>query len=241
MNVIWAEEDIAPDESLWRYIRADRFVEMIDRRRLYFASARQFEDPFEGATSIVYPHPVDPRFERIDGTERAFEELRRLTKISCWNKGDDESEAMWKLYASERKGVAIRTTASKLKNALRPFHLEPRFAEETPVWGHVRYVDLTKVRLNVGMLERFFYKHKAFESEHELRIAISLRSAEEAGVAVPESGISVPFEPHILIEEIILGPNLQGEDKRAVEDACRANELHSLVKTSSLLWQPRFI
>jgi hypothetical protein len=162
MREIWTDEPVDGDETLWRYFRADRFIDAITNRTLYFASAREFEDRFEGATAIVQPRPIDARFDLIDSSDQAFEELRRLTKISCWNRGHCESEAMWKLYASERKGVAVRTTASRLAASLLPFRLAPEYGEEEPEWGSVRYVDLTAVRLQVGMLERFVFQALCF-------------------------------------------------------------------------------
>lgn len=72
---------------------------------LYFPAATQFEDPFEGAVAVL-PHnwPVDPRYVEPELGERAFQQLRRLTKISCWHLADYEGDAMWKLYAATRKG-----------------------------------------------------------------------------------------------------------------------------------------
>ncbi|HNS19398.1 MAG TPA: DUF86 domain-containing protein [Sedimentisphaerales bacterium] len=162
----------------------------------HFPSARQFEDPFEGAVAVLaHDFPTDPRYPDLDYPDRAFEELRRLTKINCWHCADYESAAMWKLYASNRMGVAVRTSAERLRTALQPFRLAPRFGEEEPYWGRVRYVDLHTERLRVGMEHRFFYKHRAFEWEREFRVVISLRMAEEWAVPVPADGIDVPFDP----------------------------------------------
>jgi putative SOS response-associated peptidase YedK len=52
--------------------------------------------------------------------------------------------------------------------------------------GPVEYVDLTQIRMKgAAMLDRFFYKHRAFEWEREFRLAISLRAAEEFGLRSP--------------------------------------------------------
>jgi hypothetical protein len=190
MRSLWKDEDVSPDQPLWRYFRAQRFVESIRTGTLYFPSARQFEDPFDGAVAVM-PHdwPVDPRYAELEHADKAFEELRRLTKISCWHCADYESDAMWRLYAESRKGVAVRTTAARLQEALHPFRLAPEYGEEEPFWGRVRYVDLHKIRLRASMEERFFIKHRAFEWEREFRVAISVRMAEEFGVRVPGEGI----------------------------------------------------
>jgi len=226
MRSIWHSEPVKPSTMLWRYVRADRFIDSLRSQKLYFASARQFEDPFEGAVAVLaHDFPVDPRYPDFGDADRAFEELRRLTKISCWHRAEYESAAMWKLYAGVGKGIAIRTTAQRLQAAIRPFPLAPEYGEEEPIWGPVRYVDLHAERLKVGMEERFFYKHRAFEWEREFRVIISVRMAEEFGVCVPDAGINVPFDPNELIESIYLGPELSVEDRQAVTAACETSEL----------------
>jgi hypothetical protein len=241
MRHIWPDEDLNPDEPLWRYFTIERFIEALRTNELYFAAARQFEDPFEGAIA-VQPHdwPVDPRYDELEGAEAAFEQLRRLTKISSWHRADYESDAMWKLYAGQRKGIAIRTTVGRISAALTPFRLQPTYGEEEPFCGNVRYVDLREVRLRVNMAARFFYKHRAFEWEREFRVAISLRGAEEFGVEVPEMGIRVGFDPHVLIEELHIGPSLAREERLAVLAQCE--EIGAPVRpiVSTLLGRPRY-
>jgi hypothetical protein len=84
---------------------APRFIESVLSQTLYFPSARQFEDPFEGAVAVL-PHdwPIDPRYGGFENGDKAFEELRRLTKISFWHCANYESDAMWKLYVASRQG-----------------------------------------------------------------------------------------------------------------------------------------
>jgi hypothetical protein len=190
----------------------------------------------------VLPHdwPIDPRYEELESSDKAFEELRRLTKISCWHRADYESDAMWKLYAASRKGVAVSTTAARLQAALQPFRLAPAYGEEQPFWGKIRYVDLHAERLHVGMEERFFFKHRAFEWEQEFRVAISVRMAEEFGVPVPERGIDVPFDPAVLVESAWLGPDLTDSERVAIGIACEAAGLGDRLSTSTLLGRPRY-
>ena len=109
------------DQKIWRYMRATRFEEMLREKRLHFASANQFDDPFEGAVAVLpYDFLVDPRYSGMEPGEKAFAELKRLTKLSCWHIEDHESVAMWKLYSDLGKGVAITSTPARLAAALFP-------------------------------------------------------------------------------------------------------------------------
>ncbi|CAN0641285.1 DUF2971 domain-containing protein [Burkholderia cepacia] len=235
------DDDIDLDEPVWRYLRVERFQEFLGVGELYFASARQFQDPFEGAVAVLPPgFPVDPRYTDLEHGERAFEELRRLTKISCWHRAPYESDAMWQLYAGAWKGVAIRTTPRRIAAAAKPFRLRPEYGVEDLWAGNVRYVDLLKERLRVSMLHRFWYKHMAFSWEREFRLAVSLRTAEEFGVVVPADGIKVSFDVDQLVDRIFVGPSLGAAEVAVVRQATEASGLGDRVRVSSMLGTPRY-
>ena len=236
------ENPVAWDETLWRYFRPERFEALVDERRLYFASANQFIDPFEGAAAvIVNPPPPDPRYAEMEYPERAFRELKRLTKLSCWHRAEYESDAMWRLYAGESKGIAVCTSPARLRDAVEPFRLQPHYGEETIWCGPVRYLDLTQVRLRAMSTERFFVKHLAFEWEREFRIAISLAHAEENAVEVPPDGVGVPVDLGRLIDHIILGPKISDEARERVAQAAAQAGFGDRVRMSSLLGTPHYI
>ena len=238
---IIGNQELDMSEPLWRYFKTERFLELLQSNQLYFASARQFDDPFEGAVAVLPPgFPVDPRYVKPEFGEKAFEELRRLTKVSCWHRASYESDAMWQLYAGSRKGVAVRTTPKRIDAAAKPFRLKPEYGHEDLWAGNVKYVDLLKERLHVSMTDRFWYKHMAFKWEQEFRLAVSVRTAEEFGVQVPEHGVKVDFDVPQLIERIYLGPSLTETDVTAIRVAARAHDLEDRIRVTSMLGTPRY-
>ena len=42
-------EEVLPTAKLWRYMDLSKFISLIGKKRLYFASLESFEDIFEGA------------------------------------------------------------------------------------------------------------------------------------------------------------------------------------------------
>lgn len=241
MRIIGSQE-LDVNEPLWRYFKTERFLELLESNHLYFASAWQFEDPFEGAVAVLPPgFPIDPRYTELEYGEKAFKELRRLTKISCWHRASYESDAMWQLYAGLRKGVAVCTNANRICAAAKPFRLKPEYGHEDLWAGNVNYVDLLKKRLRVNMLDRFWYKHMAFEWEREFRLAVSVRMAEEFGVQVPDDGIKMEFNVPQLIECIYFGPSLPETDAAAIRVAAKAHGLEDRIRVSSMLGTPRYI
>lgn len=240
MRII-GNQELDLNEPLWRYFRTERFLELLQSSHLYFASARQFGDPFEGAVAVLPPgFPVDPRYTELEFGENAFEELRRLTKVSCWHRASYESDAMWQLYAGSRKGVAVCTNVDRIQAAAKPFRLKPEYGHEDLWAGNVNYVDLLKERLRVSMMDRFWYKHMAFAWEREFRLAVSVRTAEEFGVQVPEHGVKVEFDVPKLIERIYLGPLLPETDAEAIRAAAKAHGLEDRIRITSLLGTPRY-
>jgi len=235
-NIDWSE-------TLWKYFRIDRFISILKSRTLYFASANQFVDVFEGAVAVqVDDGPVDPRYAEMESTEKAFFELKRLTKISCWHRAAYESDAMWKLYAGEHKGIAIVTTPERMRSAFKPFRLKAEYGAEELWAGPVEYVDLAKIRMrDTGMLDRFFYKHRAFEWEREFRLAISLRTAEEFGVKVPVDGILVEADLDALVDCIVLGSTISAEERLVVTHHVELAGLADRLRRSTLLGRPRYV
>ncbi len=240
MRII-GNQELDMNEPLWHYFKTERFLELLQSNHLYFASARQFQDPFEGAVAVLPPGvPVDPRYAEPGLGEKALEELRRLTKVSCWHRASYESDAMWRLYAGSGKGVAVRTNAERIRTAAKPFRLKPEYGQEELWAGNVNYVDLLKERLRVNMIDRFWYKHMAFAWEREFRLAVSARMAEEFGVQVTEHGVKVEFEVPQLIERIFLGPSLRDADTEAIRHAAKAHDLEDRIRVSSMLGTPRY-
>lgn len=240
MRII-GNQKIDMDEPLWRYFKTERFLELLQSSQLYFSSARQFDDRFEGAVAVLPPgFRIDPRYVERGGDERAFEELRRLTKVSCWHRASYESDAMWQLYASSRKGVAVRTSPDRIRAAAKPFRLKPEYGHEDLWAGNVKYVDLLRERLRVSMMDRFWHKHMAFAWEQEFRLAVSVRMAEEFGVQVPEHGVKMEFDIPQLIERIYLGPLLPEIDAMAIRVAAKFHGLEDRIRVSSMLGTPRY-
>lgn len=234
--------DVNWTETLWRYCTADRFEWIVNNRKLYFASANQFVDPFEGAVAVqTNVSPPDPRYAEMEYPEKAFFQLKRLTKLNCWHRAEYESDAMWKLYAGARKGIAICSSAERLRNAVGPYKIQQQYADETLWGGPVRYIDLTQVRMPPSTLDRFFYKHLAFAWEREFRLAVSVASAEEFAVNVPEMGIEVPVNLDRLIDHIIVGPEIPAAQRERVVALAGAAGFEARIRYSSLLGKPRYI
>lgn len=122
------------------------------------------------------------------------------TYVNCWHGGEDESEAMWKLYGGDKGGIAIRTKTGKLIGS---------FNEYVPDYiGKVKYVSYDRHPIPIATLPPVFYKRSAFSHEREVRVVLAPMEREhnDAEEGQTEDGIKCPMAPGSLIEEIIMGP-----------------------------------
>jgi len=94
------------------------FLSMLLDRSLFFARLDSFEDPFEGVPppAVIEAarnprHPASPEAERrLQGWQKMISLCRASICANCWHAGDEESEAMWKLYGRFEDGLALVTT-----------------------------------------------------------------------------------------------------------------------------------
>lgn len=230
--------------KIWRYLDLNKFESLLEKKAVYFSSARQFDDAFEG--SITRRHyDFQLKKSQVDeylshetykkNISPAYYELTRLTKISCWHMNEHESDAMWQLYLRDGKGIAIQTTLDRLQNSFLPYKMKPEYGEEYVHLGKVKYIDYRDdVMDDKSMLGRFFYKRKSFSHERELRVVVSLRVAEEFGVSVPEEGIFVDVDLETLISAIHLAPSVDNAFRNKIQTIISKHGFNFELKQSEM-------
>jgi hypothetical protein len=116
-----------PTVGLWRYVTFEKFVALLQTRALWFSRADLLEDRFEGSYTVpaterlrrMFPNVpqlavrIGPNFEKV------MRAMPKFHHINCWHINDQESAAMWAIYAGLGKGVAIRSTFSRLIRSLQ--------------------------------------------------------------------------------------------------------------------------
>lgn len=239
MRSIW-EDQRTSSGLLWRYFKTVHFVSLLEDAKLYFAPVAHFDDRFEGAAAVIPPRFIDPRYAEPDYLDRAFKTSKDDTNVSCWHEAEQESDAMWRLYAEERKGVVICSTSERMSSAILPFRFTSQSQPETLWAGQVRYVDLTQIRLKESGIQRFFYKHVVFAFEREFRLAFNLEMARLFTGQSEVEGVFVPVDLHALIERIILGPRLPEGERDQITQHVRKLGLADRLTDSILLGQPRY-
>jgi hypothetical protein len=184
---------ISDDVAIWRYMDFAKFVSMLQSKGIYFSRAARFADRFEGAAGLAKretewdehylgffrqailtaPQPelqtqiseqdVEADANRLlSEIKRAYSGARDLL-VSCWNAAECESEALWKIYCTDKfPGVAVRSRVGRLWDALE--------GEEQAVLGRVNYMDFRQ-RFAHGD-DRIFCKRASLSYEREVRAVL---------------------------------------------------------------------
>jgi len=158
------------DAKIWRYMGFTKFISMLEHKALYFCRDDRLGDPFEGSVpranweerkSMLEEKGQKPFFHELAAKVRKSE--RKLRFVSCWHMNEQESAAMWKLYADTDDAIAIQSTYRRLLTA----------TGDTAHVGLVRYIDYETDRMPKDyQLNVFMHKRKSFEHEQEVRALI---------------------------------------------------------------------
>lgn len=188
-----------PETVLWRYMDLTKLLAILGNERLHFTRIDQFNDRFEGVTPRKALEAL-ARKVRSAHLEEALK-IRQRTHALCWHASETESEAMWRLYLSSNEGIAIKTTAQRLRESLRLTKGvdQPLLLVEVE---YVNHLDDDEMLAPVDFLRWATFKRKSFAHEREVRL---MRIAQD-----DELGNNFSYRPKIdvqtLIEAIYISP-----------------------------------
>ena len=93
--------------------------------------------------------------------ERNLFRIMKSCVVNCWHMNEYESEAMWRLYSENNKGIAIQTTAGELIDSLD---------DDRIFFSEIRYMDFEDKNITINdclvggqwgpLLKRYAFKHE---------------------------------------------------------------------------------
>lgn len=98
--------EIEPETKIYRYIKVNRFFEMIRDGNISLVKPKTWPDKFENFIS-------DAKLMNEKNMEYPFADIMNKFYALCWSK-EKECEKMWENYAVIDNGVKIQTTTKKL-------------------------------------------------------------------------------------------------------------------------------
>lgn len=200
---------ISSEEAIWHYMDFQKFVDIVTGSHLYFCRADMFDDQFEGRPSLPSAELMQrflpkliPENELKSSIEQIWEDHSKFHVISCWHRNDDQSDAMWKLYAN--RGIAIKSTFERLSESLEPDLDIIYFGNVNYLDYQTQYTPFEGVCPSIGL---FLCKRSCFKHEQELR-AIIMRTERNSQLPVA-SGVRIRCDVNKLISEIYVSPLTQ--------------------------------
>lgn len=184
-------------QKLYRIMDFTKVVQIFESKTLYFAHPSVWDDPYEQRLK----HPMD-----------------HAIFAQCWGRLGI-SDAMWRIYSKNGMGVRISTSPTKLRATIKDstrtrglkYRLMPvQYRSQQTLNKEARKIeaDLLESYTISRAVDMLYMKRDAFRHETEWRAAIYSTSEDRAS---KRSGITVPVDPHVLIDNILLDPRAPDE------------------------------
>lgn len=208
-----------------RYFNLVKFLSLIQTKKVYFSRLDKFEDKYEG----TYPELNNQEYKYwytnflinrimplreinlLEEVEQAMldeinlrDRFKSVVCVSCWNKFEAESYALWKIYSSMDQGIMIKT---KVENIISAFNS----SEENIIMSEVSYIDFSNSRIKSGnMYYPIIHKNIHYDYEKEVRLIHCVNF--DPGLKYDWKNEEIEFGKYIkvdlemLIDEIIVSP-----------------------------------
>lgn len=184
------------DATIWRYTDLNKYLSLLERSSLFFCRADKFSDPFEGSilkreaeyrinearkNADFFGRPFDEEKAKsnIAGLTSLHKRFKRGIIINCWHINNNESDAMWRLYLKNNEGVAIQSTAARIRDAFEKVEEKIELSKikyldyEKDIWYHPKEYPHMKYSLIIP----FMHKRLEFIHEQEYRIYHEIQEA----------------------------------------------------------------
>lgn len=227
------------DKTIYRIISLERLLELFATERNTLVKPKYWEDVFE---NFILKSPVKLR----SGDMVQYNYHDRMYG-QCWSL-HKASDAMWRIYSSDKKGLRIRTTIRKLLSSLK--EAQTSLAEFRCRVGKVEYLsdkELMRVANStfddsgVGVDEIFrslLIKRRAFIHENEVRAIYQ----EIDNDSYSSDLYQYQINPHEFIEQIMIDPRRSYKEFRMIKEVIQiATGYQGEIKRSLLYTLPKEI
>lgn len=193
-------EIVDKDKFVYKYISFDSLLQMLTEECIILVQTNYWEDVYENF--ILKENYYSSNGKKINAMW-----LSKMFLGQCWT-GKMSSDAMWRIYSPDKKGVRIRTRIGKIMDVLK--------SEESCFFGRVEYLpqakiekDLVSLRGNISMeqlsylmLESQFIKRNSFSHESEYRIIKMRKWNREESIPIQK----IAIDPFSFIENVYFDP-----------------------------------
>lgn len=193
-------DNIKEDDRLFRYMSLAQFISLVENRKLFLRKVKLWDDPWEAPDDQL---PII----RDDGKQITAESLLTASTVGqCWTYEKD-SDAMWRIYSSDRQGIMIETTVRYFSSIDNLRHAS---LAKVIYYNKGNYIKIRKEIANnssYAFAGDMVLKREAFKHENEVRFLVCLQAYPneiENIWDIPVVGFGI--EPEFFIESITFDP-----------------------------------
>ena len=192
------------DKPVYRIISMDRMTQVLRDKQLGLVKPKLWDDPFENAL-------LASAFKAPDGKHVTFS-AKDAVYGQCWTL-HRETDAMWRIYSSNKDGVRVTSTPRKLHQALadsdspywkvRAFIGKVSYKKKSDLLAALQGIHLTNTN-GSGVAESLLYKRNEFRHEAEVRLIYSGPDGD-----CPNDVYQVSIEPNTLFDKMVFDPRME--------------------------------
>lgn len=205
---------------IYRIMPFKRIVEMLKNGEVILTQTKLWDDVYENFLLKSSKYFDDIKINLSEHIDTLYGQ--------CWSL-NRETDAMWRIYSTDKLGVKIKTTIAKLTNsALHPDN-QDKFHTFSIRIGKVKYDYLKNIKKKYSnftivdlisffepmLIESQFIKRKEFNHEREVRIIIRKTIPENK---IAPKIIKLKIDPNEFIENIIFDPRLDYSDYKIYKE-----------------------
>jgi hypothetical protein len=223
------------DQFIYRIISLDGMFELFSTKKNVLVSPKKWDDPFENF--ILKSKAKLPNGEIVDFG------FRDDWFGQCWTR-HKASDAMWRIYSPNSKGVRIRTTIPKLAQSL---------AGQLGKWqriqcflGKVKYLNSSNM-MNFAntifkgknnpeayeLAQTLLIKRPAFKHENEVRLLYFEKNSGNT-----RDIYKYDIDPHKLIDQIMIDPRVDFSEFKKIKNDIKTKTNFKGRILRSLLYAP---
>ncbi len=226
-NNLYISDNINQGVSLYRYMSLAQFLSIVENNKIFLNKVKNWEDPWEG------PDDQIPLRLKSGKLERHHSFLTSTTVGQCWTYEKD-SDAMWRIYSSDRQGVMIETSVESfgeiqgLREAVLAkviyYNRDNYIKKRTEIFENKSY----------GYVGDMALKKEAFKHENEVRLLVCLQAYVKIKEALEISCMGFDFNPFTFIKSITFDPRADDWYVNTMKLYCASKGFTCPVEKSSL-------
>lgn len=191
------------DKPIYRIVTFERFQQLFEQKQNTLVSPVLWDDPFENFILRCPVQLVTGELASVDFHDRYYGQ--------CWTL-KSASDAMWRIYSQDKRGIRMRTTIRRLMQSLDNHCGD--WGSVCAFIGKVQYLNEAKLTAfarqawqqvaPASFAKTLLVKRPAFSHESEVRLIYLEREPLSAG----QKTYSYPVGPHSLIDQVMCDPRL---------------------------------